>query len=501
MNPRTILALFAACLFLIAPLPVGAGPLAAVPACRAVDAPIGCESWVDRYDGPKGRNDYAGDVVVSPDGSRVYALVSSIGLGTSYDYAVLAYDSVTGSRLWESRYNGPENGSDSPARFALSPDGSRLYVTGTSWGNWSTQSDIVTLALDSASGSVLWTQRFSRLSWYGSTNEGACCLAVSPDGSRVFVAGASNDDYAVLAYEASTGVQIWSSFYTKPNWYEWYDDIPTGLAVAGGGSLVVVTGWSWQSSEWQYCFENDDFATVAFDAATGAQAWVSLHGSPGNRSDRAFSIATSPDGETLFVAGITSYGACNGNPDAAYALVAYDVSTGQKLWTLSKPRADGYSHPYRSLAVAPDGSRVYFASRVEDQPGYFPDNWIDFLLHPIPEANVMAVNTTGGFVEWESVFGRPGGLQEAPRAVAASPDGAILYVTGETAGDIGTAAYDAVSGSMRWSTRLDLLEGAYERPTGIVVSSDAARLFVSAFAGSDWDGMDADGYTLAYDAD
>jgi hypothetical protein len=70
---------------------------------------------------------------VSPDGSRIYVSGLSKGLGAEniYDFLTLAYDAATGgSPLWSARYDGTMHQWDSPTSVALSADGSRLFVCG-----------------------------------------------------------------------------------------------------------------------------------------------------------------------------------------------------------------------------------------------------------------------------------------------------------------------------------------------------------------------------------
>src|SRR5437870_4709988 len=64
-------------------------------------------------------------------------------------------------------------------------------------------------------GSQLWVKRYN-----GPLNDddGARALGVSPDGTTVFVTGASigttnGDDYATVAYNASTGANLWLARY------------------------------------------------------------------------------------------------------------------------------------------------------------------------------------------------------------------------------------------------------------------------------------------------
>jgi hypothetical protein len=64
----------------------------------------------------------------------------------NYDYATVAYDASTGSRLWLKRYEGPSDGADEANALELSPDGSALYVSGSSYGGKTTKDDYATVA-------------------------------------------------------------------------------------------------------------------------------------------------------------------------------------------------------------------------------------------------------------------------------------------------------------------------------------------------------------------
>ncbi|MGH2554690.1 MAG: PQQ-binding-like beta-propeller repeat protein, partial [Actinomycetota bacterium] len=122
----------------------------------------------------------------------------------------------------------------------------------------------------------------------------ASALGVSPDGSTVFVTGESRSDYATLAYEASTGAERWVARYDGPGNS---DDHAVALGVSPDGSAVFVAGSS-LGVEAGY-----DYATLAYDASTGAERWVASYDGPANEGDFARALGVSPDGSTLFVMG------------------------------------------------------------------------------------------------------------------------------------------------------------------------------------------------------
>ena len=180
------------------------------------------------------------------------------GSGHHEDYATVAYAAATGAQLWSRLYN-PGDLPDYGRSVAISPDGSRVFVTGSSEGTGSS-SDYATLAYDADTGAGLWVSRYTGLG--GKRVDEGAALAVSPDGSRVFVTGWSsegylNPDYATLAYDAATGAPLWLMRYNGPAGRE---DEANGLAVAPDGTKVFVTGSSVSS------LGGDDYLTLAYQA-------------------------------------------------------------------------------------------------------------------------------------------------------------------------------------------------------------------------------------------
>ena len=63
------------------------------------------------------------------------------------NYATFAYDASTGRTEWSARYDGQQNGGDDdPAGIAVSPDGSKVVVTGRSYDATSGGTDFATVA-------------------------------------------------------------------------------------------------------------------------------------------------------------------------------------------------------------------------------------------------------------------------------------------------------------------------------------------------------------------
>jgi outer membrane protein assembly factor BamB len=293
----------------------------------ALDATTGAHLWSSEYDA--GSTDEPSAVAVSPDGSKVF--VTGFSWSLKYDYATVAYDAITGDQLWLNRYHGGGTREDIAVDLAVSPDGSRLFVTGSS-DETPDRNDYATVAYDAHSGTTLWVKRLKR-----GSDDIAFALGVSPDGSRVFVTGRSETGYTTVAYDADTGARLWVRGFPPGS-------APSSLAVSSDGTTVFITGFR----------GGPHFFTVAHDAATGARLWSSTYDGPGDE-DYAHSIGVSPDGTTVFVTGESL--PLVGEND--FATAAYDASNGGQVWV---SRYDGPANSFDeafSLTIAPDGASVF----------------------------------------------------------------------------------------------------------------------------------------------
>ena len=386
----------------------------------AYDATTGQRLWVKRYPGVF---DEQGGVAlgVSPDGAKVF--VTGIGDGSNGygDYATVAYSASTGATLWVKRYNGPANGPDWANALGVSRDGSKVFVTGESYGNGSSSSDYATIAYDASTGAMLWVRRYDGPADFA--RDAATALGVSRDGSKVFVTGNSQrsnelTDYATVAYNASTGQRLWVKRYGLAN----DQDAAHALGVGPGGAKVFVTGAS-----------DVNYATVAYDASTGAKLWVRSYNGPGQGLrdiDVAKALAVGPNGSKVYVTGQSD--ASNGFPD--YATIAYDASTGQRLWLRRyNGPANDYGDGANALGVGPDGSKVYVTG---ESAGSTSNG----------DYATVAYGTSTGAQLWVKRYNGGANGGDGGDALGVSPVGSKLFVTGGTTvttsdSDYATIAY------------------------------------------------------------
>jgi PQQ-like domain len=442
--------------------PVGMrmSPAAALP--RAAGA--GSQLWAKRYDGPAvSETDRATAVAVSPDGGTVF-ITGGSGGPVVEDYATLAYDATTGTRLWAKRYNGPGKGSDQAAALAVSPDGSTVYVTGESYGGTSTSSDYATVAYQTNTGTQLWARRYN-----GRANgaDAARALAVSADGTTVFVTGViagatSQADYATVAYNASTGTQLWAKRYDSGgNGY----DQANAVAVSRTTGTVYVTG------EGEGAGTGFDYVTVAYDPATGAQRWIKRYNDPGNNTEDATAVTTNPATGTVYVTGERYGGAATGFD---YATIAYSGATGAALWV---KRYDGPNHTTdqaNAIAVSPDGGTLYVTGQSDTVAGSADNDYA-----------TLAYNAATGAQQWLQRYNGPGNGNDVAHAIAVDTTTGTVYVTGASAANLTSSGLDYATiayrptGTQSWTSRYNGTGRGNDTAYSIAVSPTTGAVYVT----------------------
>src|SRR5207237_3982738 len=125
--------------------------------------------------------------------------------------------------------------------------------------------------------------------------------------------------FRLFAYLPATGAQAGLARFADGG-----DDFTTGVAVSHDGSRVFVTGSGGAG----------DFLTVAFGRSARKPLWFARYDG-GHGTDNASSVAVSPDGTRVYVTGESEQAgiACFGDVrSAASATVRYDAATGVQGW-------------------------------------------------------------------------------------------------------------------------------------------------------------------------
>ena len=351
--------------------------------------------------------------VLAPDGSRLY-VTGYQGNGSDDDFATVAYDAATGSRIWVSTYDA--GGQDRTTAIAVDPDGSRVYVTGVSPGA-GTEGDYATVAYNATSGQELWVARYD-----GPAHklDEPRCIAVSA--SQVLVTGASQTgrdpnyfDATTAVYEAATGEELWTATVA----HDKSSDLAGSCAVSPDDAAFYVAGLH------RIGLSRASAFTIKYGATSGLPLWSRRYDRTRRSWESAHTISISPDGSRLYVAGITDV---RGTED--YLTLAYDANSGVLRWRRIY-RERFYEYPF-GLAVAPDGETVLVSG----------DTGSKFLT--------LAYSSDG--VElWHRAFNPPGSTLF--RSIALAPDGSAAYITGWHEDDASTIAYEVASGRTMWTRK------------------------------------------------
>jgi 6-phosphogluconolactonase (cycloisomerase 2 family) len=386
--------------------------------------------------------DRALGLALSPDGSHLYAT------GADDDaVAVFERDATTGDLTFLDVYKNSYievDGLDDPIGITVSPDGENVYVTATADGT------VVVFGRNPDSGLLTYVEA----EWDGVDGvdglRNAYAVVASADGGHVYVSGRNDDTVVIFGRSAADGalsyvgmvedgvggiedMQSTNSLVLTSDDAQLYVPATAGDSLAafdrdpGSGALNLIDvyhsadglegaiGLVADSLGCLYVAGNDDDALAFFtrDEITGELFNddrqvndVLVSGLDGARS-----VAVTSDGAYVYVAG-----------HDANAVVAFSSEDGCRVWSYSHVATytdgvDGFDglNGVQALALSPDDAYLYVASHGEDAVA---------ILSRDPTSGELSYV---GMVQDDvgAVLGIGGAY-----ALALSPDGANLYVTG-----------------------------------------------------------------------
>jgi outer membrane protein assembly factor BamB len=365
--------------------------------------------------------------------------------------------------------------------IATSPNGNTVYTAGSAAPTGFAE----VVAYNAATGATIWKYHFDTSFRYAAQFNS---VTVSPDGSTVFVAGGTQTSadngfhQAILAFNATTGAELWelvspaaasakspiavspdssavyvtngglgqtTAYNAATGAVLWTATIGGGLALSSDGATLFVSGAS---------------STEALNTSAGGTVWqASATGTP----------ALSPDGSTLYLAAIQSSG-----KGASLVTTALAASDGTSVWSV----VTGKSYTASLSGVTATASAVV-VSTTFDNAKYSRPHW-----------QTVALNPATGATLWSRGQYGPGG-QAFGSALALSPNGATVYVTGWVSPtspgyNMLTNGYDIATGATTWNARFHGKANSFAY--AIAVSPNGSQVFVT--------GTDGGMPTIAYAA-
>src|SRR5262245_10571889 len=305
-------------------------------------------------DGEDGGPGLAGarGVTLSGDGLFVY-----VAAGVDDALTVFSRDPATGLlsfvQVVEDNAAGV-NGLDGAASIAITSDGTSLYVAG------SVDKAVSVYRGNPVTGLVSF-QEIHREGVAGVTGtDHARTVAISPDGQNVYSAGSAYDSIAVFRRDASTGSLMFVEVQHDGAGGVDGLDGARGVAVSPDGLNLYVTGSI-----------DDKMAVFRRDPATGALTFLAVYKDDDGEIDGlngGWAVTVSGDGTRVYVVA---------NVDDALAVFRRDPATG--LLTFLEVRRNGIGgvsglNGARAVAVSPDGASIYVCGFVSDAVAVFKNN-------------------------------------------------------------------------------------------------------------------------------
>jgi len=326
----------------------------------ALDALTGAVLFEVPIDNHAGGYDRAHDVVALAGCDVVVVATASVGA-----IGVVALAAQSGDVLW-SAIEAPADEAHPPGLLAA-PDGSRVYLVGSTFVSGGGKGNLAAVAYDTQDGAVLWSEEYD---WSGQAEwwdfDHAKDAALRADGERLFIFGHTAPDNS-FTQTASVAVCI-DTALGDALWYrvsppEPGEGIaPMRMALAPNGTRLYGLSTVWRD----FGLGEFDLVVEALDAANGDVLWRSQFFTGYIEQFNGNAIAVSPGGTAVLIAAAAG----GPQPDSDGLTAAFDAATGAVIWSVLQPGAGPLREDTQRLWFAPDGRRALVASQNSLDPAH-----------------------------------------------------------------------------------------------------------------------------------
>ncbi|HUI24466.1 MAG TPA: beta-propeller fold lactonase family protein, partial [Candidatus Kryptonia bacterium] len=332
---------------------------------------------------------------------------------------------------------------------AVSPDGKNVYIAGIS------DNSLVVFSRNPSGGGLTFLQK--ELDGVGGVDGlgGASAVAVSPDGTSVYVVGGNDSAVAVFSRDVTTGSVTFVEVQKQGVGGVDGLSAASSVAVSPEGTHVYVTG-----------FSSNAIAAFARNPITGALSFIQVLKKSAGVNDGlagASGVVVSPDGANVYTSGQT---------DNAVDTFSRDATTGLLTFVEAQKNGIGGVTGIRgatSVTISPDAKNVYVTGFNDNSVAVFTRDLIGGTL-------TFLAKETDGVPPVTGLMG--------PYHVVVSADGAHVYASGVSSNALVVFSRDASTGSLTFVEAevngfggVSGLGGAL----GVAASPDDANVYVASF--------------------